>query len=81
MVFTLFDASGQTLVRDPDWPGGRAAVDYYFIQDDGGMFKCTLQYEPYFHISCKVNPVSFYMVVSEFGDFRQVWKLLLRNGL
>ncbi|KAG8816446.1 DNA polymerase epsilon catalytic subunit [Serendipita sp. 399] len=28
-----------TTVRSEDWPSGRAAVDYYFIQDDGGMFK------------------------------------------
>ncbi|EDR01015.1 uncharacterized protein LACBIDRAFT_312780 [Laccaria bicolor S238N-H82] len=42
-----------TLVKDPDWPSGKAAVDFYFIQDDGGMFKCTLQYEPYFCIACK----------------------------
>lgn len=46
----------QTLVKDPDWPSGKAAVDFYFIQDDGGMFKCTLQYEPYFYIGCKVSP-------------------------
>lgn len=46
--------SVQTLMKDADWPGGKAAVDYYFIQDDGGMFKCTLQYEPYFYIACKV---------------------------
>ncbi|EMD36430.1 hypothetical protein CERSUDRAFT_66053 [Gelatoporia subvermispora B] len=44
-----------TLMKDADWPGGKAAVDYYFIQDDGGMFKCTLQYEPYFYIACKVG--------------------------
>ncbi|KAF8586771.1 DUF1744-domain-containing protein [Ramaria rubella] len=44
-----------TLIKDPDWPGGKAAVDFYFIQDDGGMFKCTLQYEPYFHICCKAG--------------------------
>ncbi|KAF8632650.1 hypothetical protein AX17_004783 [Amanita inopinata Kibby_2008] len=42
-----------TLVKDPEWPSGRAAVDYNFIQDDGGMFKCTFQYEPYFQIACK----------------------------
>ncbi|TBU48980.1 hypothetical protein BD309DRAFT_883522 [Dichomitus squalens] len=42
-----------TLMKDADWPGGKAAVDFYFIQDDGGMFKCTLQYEPYFYIACK----------------------------
>lgn len=45
----------QTTVKDPDWPSGKAAVDYYFIQDDGGMFKCTFQYEPYFFVACKVR--------------------------
>ncbi|KDR79105.1 hypothetical protein GALMADRAFT_242970 [Galerina marginata CBS 339.88] len=44
-----------TLVKDPDWPSGKAAVDFYFIQDDGSMFKCTFQYEPYFHIACKAG--------------------------
>ncbi|KAF8273527.1 DUF1744-domain-containing protein [Lactarius quietus] len=44
-----------TIVKDPDWPGGKAAVDYYFIQEDGGMFKCTMNYEPYFYISCVVG--------------------------
>lgn len=43
-------------MKDPDWPGGKAAVDYYFIQDDGGMFKCTYFYEPYFYIACTVSP-------------------------
>ncbi|KAJ7480111.1 hypothetical protein B0H11DRAFT_1725065 [Mycena galericulata] len=42
-----------TLVKDPEWPSGKAAVDFYFIQDDGGMFKCTYHYEPYFYICCK----------------------------
>lgn len=44
-----------TLVKDPEYPGGKAAVDFYFIQDDGGSFKCTMQYEPYFYIACKVG--------------------------
>ncbi|KAJ3500777.1 hypothetical protein NLJ89_g9640 [Agrocybe chaxingu] len=44
-----------TLVKDPDWPSGRAAVDYYFIEDDGSMFKATYQYEPYFFIGCKAG--------------------------
>ncbi|KAI3618947.1 dna polymerase catalytic subunit a [Moniliophthora roreri] len=44
-----------TTVKDPDWPGGRAAVDYYFIQDDGSMFKATYMYDPYFCIACKVG--------------------------
>ncbi|KAJ8521909.1 hypothetical protein ONZ45_g1426 [Pleurotus djamor] len=47
-----------TLVKDPDWPGGKAALDLYFIQDDGGMFKCTYLYEPYFYIACKPNTES-----------------------
>lgn len=47
----------QTLVKDADWPSGKAAVDYYFIQDDGGMFKCTFQYEPYFYIASKVRRI------------------------
>lgn len=44
-----------TLLKDPEYPGGKAAVDFYFIQDDGGSFKCTMQYEPYFYIACKVG--------------------------
>ncbi|KAJ3880863.1 hypothetical protein F5051DRAFT_459086 [Lentinula edodes] len=44
-----------TLVKDADWPSGKADVDYYFIQDDGQMFKCTHQYEPYFYIACKTG--------------------------
>ncbi|KAF7306469.1 DNA polymerase epsilon catalytic subunit [Mycena indigotica] len=47
-----------TLVKDAEWPSGKAAVDFYFIQDDGGMFKCTYQYEPYFYISCKARLLS-----------------------
>ncbi len=46
-------------MKDSDWPGGKAAVDFYFIQDDGGMFKCTLQYEPYFYIACKVRLILY----------------------
>lgn len=41
-------------MRSDDWPSGRAGVDYYFIQDDGCMFKATLLCEPYFYIACKV---------------------------
>lgn len=45
----------QTLVPDDSHSGGRAGVDYYFIQDDGGMFKTTLTHEPYFFIACRVR--------------------------
>ncbi|XP_037367272.1 DNA polymerase epsilon catalytic subunit A [Talpa occidentalis] len=30
-----------------------SAVDYYFIQDDGGRFKVALPYKPYFYIATK----------------------------
>ncbi|EJT99609.1 DNA/RNA polymerase [Dacryopinax primogenitus] len=42
-----------TLVKDDDYAGGKAGVDFYFLQDDGGMFKCTMLYEPYFYIGVK----------------------------
>lgn len=46
----------QTLQPDESNSGGQAGVDYYFIQDDGGMFKSTICYEPYFYIACRVSP-------------------------
>jgi DNA polymerase epsilon subunit 1 len=52
----------QTLIKDADWPSGKAAVDYYFIEDDGNMFKVTYQYEPYFCIACKVGNECFKLV-------------------
>ncbi|KAG8905443.1 DNA polymerase epsilon catalytic subunit [Tulasnella sp. 403] len=42
-----------TLIKDDEHPTGRAGVDYYFIQDDGGMFKATMFCEPYFFVACK----------------------------
>jgi hypothetical protein len=44
-------------VKDPEWPSGKAGVEYYFIEDDGGMFKVTYLYEPYFYIATKVGLV------------------------
>ncbi|KAF9999127.1 DNA polymerase epsilon catalytic subunit, partial [Modicella reniformis] len=44
-----------TLVKDEDWPTGRSAIDYYFIQDDGEMFKTTVKHSPYFYIASKVG--------------------------
>lgn len=37
---------------------GKAGVDYYFIQDDGGMFKATIAYEPYFYIATRVRIIA-----------------------
>ena len=42
-----------TTIADDKIPGGRAGVDFYFIEDDGGTFKATLEYEPYFLIAVK----------------------------
>ncbi|KZS89156.1 DUF1744-domain-containing protein [Sistotremastrum niveocremeum HHB9708] len=42
-----------TLVKDPDWPGGKSAVEFYFIENDGSLFKTTLVQEPYFYIAAK----------------------------
>lgn len=39
-----------TLVPDEDWASGRAAIDFYFMGEDGGCFKATLSYSPYFLI-------------------------------
>ncbi|BGP19454.1 hypothetical protein JCM10213_006274 [Rhodosporidiobolus nylandii] len=43
----------ETLVLDEGKNSGQAGVDYYFIEDDGGMFKATLTYEPYFYIATR----------------------------
>lgn len=42
-----------TSVEDPNIPGGRAGVDFYFLEDDGGSFKATVEYDPYFLIAVK----------------------------
>lgn len=51
---------------------GLAAVDYYFIQDDGGMFKATIAYEPYFFVTCRVGlGVVKALIVGWDGDDRR----------
>ncbi|MCJ1382392.1 DNA polymerase epsilon catalytic subunit [Xylographa soralifera] len=42
-----------TSVEDEKVPGGRAGVDYYFLEGDGGSFKATLEYDPYFLVAVK----------------------------
>ncbi|KAF2481504.1 hypothetical protein BDY17DRAFT_301453 [Neohortaea acidophila] len=42
-----------TSLEDSKIPGGRAAVDYYFIGDDGDTFKASVTYDPYFLIAVK----------------------------
>ncbi|KAL2260303.1 hypothetical protein VTK26DRAFT_5725 [Humicola hyalothermophila] len=44
-----------TSIDDPRVPGGggRAALDCYFIEEDGSTFKATVEYEPYFLVACR----------------------------
>ncbi|KAL2163261.1 hypothetical protein VTH06DRAFT_5317 [Thermothelomyces fergusii] len=44
-----------TAIDDPRVPGGggRAALDCYFIEEDGSTFKATVEYDPYFLIACR----------------------------
>lgn len=60
----------QTIVPSETHASGLAAVDYYFIQDDGGMFKATIPYEPYFYVACRVSPDCLVMVMVMVADER-----------
>ncbi|KAB5518121.1 hypothetical protein GE09DRAFT_514159 [Coniochaeta sp. 2T2.1] len=44
-----------TAIEDSRVPGGggRAALDCYFIEEDGATFKATVEYEPYLLIACR----------------------------
>ncbi|KAL9103952.1 MAG: hypothetical protein Q9163_001058 [Psora crenata] len=42
-----------TTVEDEKIPGGRAGVDFYFLEEDGGSFKATVEYDPYFLIAVR----------------------------
>jgi DNA polymerase epsilon subunit 1 len=43
-----------TTLEDPKVPGGRAAVDFYFIgEEDQGTFKASVEYDPYFLLAVK----------------------------
>lgn len=44
-----------TSIEDPRIPGGggRAALDCYFIEEDGATFKASIEYEPYFLIAVR----------------------------
>lgn len=63
MGFERFDAGRKregwlvnmhsTSIEDSKIPGGRAGVDFYFLQDDGNTFKATVEYDPYFLIATK----------------------------
>ncbi|KAI9829581.1 MAG: DNA polymerase epsilon catalytic subunit [Sarea resinae] len=42
-----------TSVEDEKVLGGRAGVDFYFIEEDGGTFKATVEYDPYFLLAVR----------------------------
>lgn len=42
-----------TTIEDDNHPGGRSGVDFYFLEEDGGTFKATLEYEPYFLVAVR----------------------------
>jgi DNA polymerase epsilon subunit 1 len=42
-----------TSIEDERIPGGRAALDCYFIEEDGSTFKATVEYDPYFLIAVR----------------------------
>lgn len=42
-----------TSLEDEKVIGGRAGVDFYFIEENGGTFKATVEYDPYFLVAVK----------------------------
>lgn len=42
-----------TTIEDEKVPGGRAGVDFYFIEEDGETFKATVEYDPYFLVAVR----------------------------
>ena len=42
-----------TAIEDDRLPSGRAALDCYFLEENGTHFKATIEYEPYFLIGVK----------------------------
>ena len=45
-------------MKHSDCETGKAAIDLYFLGQDGDSFKATTFYEPYFYVLCKVNYIS-----------------------
>lgn len=45
----LINMHGTTIVSD-DYPTGYSGVDFYFLDVEGGSFKATVQYDPYFFL-------------------------------
>ncbi|KAJ3022675.1 UNVERIFIED_CONTAM: DNA polymerase epsilon catalytic subunit [Siphonaria sp. JEL0065] len=47
-----------TLALSNDCASGHAAVDCYFLEEDGGSFKVSILYEPYLFLVCKLGTES-----------------------
>ena len=73
--------TAQTLLTSESSPGGTAAVDFYFIQDDGGTFKATVPYEPYFFLTCRVSTVisETNELITQAGTERTVEEWLMKR--
>ena len=50
----LINMHSTMLVDEEKGGGKKSAVDFYFLDEEGGGFKATMQYNPYFLIACKV---------------------------
>lgn len=50
----------EALVRDQEWPSGRSAIKYYFLQDDGRYFTAVSKFSSYFYVKCKVDSKLFH---------------------
>ncbi|KAI3405326.2 POL2 [Candida oxycetoniae] len=53
-----------TTIPSDNYLTGYSGVDYYFLDEEGGSFKCTVQYDPYFFIDT---------VTSEFESEVEEW--------
>ncbi|KAJ1721294.1 DNA polymerase epsilon catalytic subunit [Coemansia erecta] len=43
----------ETSVADVERNSTISAVDYYFLEPDGGSFKCTMAFKPYLYVVCR----------------------------
>ncbi|KAJ2231118.1 DNA polymerase epsilon catalytic subunit [Coemansia sp. RSA 518] len=47
-----------TSVMNSDKQVEQSAVDYYFLEQDGGSFKCTVTFSPYIYLACTLGSES-----------------------
>ncbi|KAJ2818822.1 DNA polymerase epsilon catalytic subunit, partial [Coemansia furcata] len=62
-----------TSVADVERNSTKSAVDYYFLEADGGSFKCTVLFSPYFYLVCDARE-------AEVGDWvARRWERLVER--